>query len=72
MTYDVEQAGGCVRLTMTEAHDWDVPDAILSGGRSGRPAILSGLKSLLETGEPPAIEMAPPRELFDAVAAWNR
>lgn len=72
VTYDVEQAGGAVRLTMTEAHDWDVPDSILSGGRDGWPAILSSLKSLLETGKPLSIEMAPPRELLDAVAAWNR
>lgn len=72
VTYDVEQAGGAVRLTMTEAHDWEVPDAILSGGRGGWPAILSSLKSLLETGKPLSIKMAPPQELLDAVAAWNR
>ena len=31
----------------------DVPEAILSGGRTGWPAVLSGLKSLLETGTAP-------------------
>lgn len=72
VTYDIEQAGGAVRLTMTESHDWDVPDAILSGGRDGWPAILSSLKSLLETGKALSIKMAPPQELLDAVAAWNR
>ena len=67
VTYDIEQAGGAVRLTMTESHDWDIPEAILSGGRSGWPAILSGLKSLLETGKPLAIEMQPPREMLEAL-----
>ena len=55
VTYAIEQAGEAVRLTMTEAHSWDIPDAILSGGRSGWPAILSSLKSLLETGNPLSI-----------------
>ena len=50
-TYDIEQAGGSVKLTMTEAHQLDVPEAMLSGGRTGWPAILSSLKSLLETGK---------------------
>ena len=31
VTYDIEQAGGAVRLTMTESHDWDIPEAILAG-----------------------------------------
>jgi hypothetical protein len=52
---------------MTESHSWDVPEAILSGGRSGWPAILSGMKSLLETGKAPRIEMAPPAGFMDAV-----
>jgi len=56
-----------VRLTMTESHSWDVPEAILSGGRIGWPAVLSGLKSLLETGKPLAIEMDPPREMIEAI-----
>ena len=67
VTYEIEPAGEAVRLTMTEAHSWDVPDAILDGGRSGWPAILSGLKSLLETGSAPKIEMAPPPAFMDAV-----
>ncbi|MBI1201430.1 MAG: ATPase [Rhodopseudomonas sp.] len=69
VTYDIEQAGDSVRLTMTESHQWDVPDAILSGGRAGWPAILSSLKSLLETGRPLSIAMAPPTEMLAAVAA---
>jgi uncharacterized protein YndB with AHSA1/START domain len=67
VTYEIEQAGGAVKLTMTEAHSWNVPDAILAGGRSGWPAILSSLKSVLETGKPLDIKMAPPAELMEAV-----
>jgi hypothetical protein len=52
---------------MTESHSWDVPDAILSGGRMGWPAILSSLKSLLETGKAPAIAMEPPKEMIEAI-----
>ena len=69
VTYDIEQAGEAVRLTMTEAHQWDIPDAILSGGRAGWPAILSSLKSLLETGKPLAVKMTPPREMIEALKA---
>jgi uncharacterized protein YndB with AHSA1/START domain len=67
VTYDIEQAGGAVKLTMTEAHSWNVPDDILAGGRGGWPAILSGLKSVLETGKPLDIKMEPPKELMEAV-----
>ena len=67
VTYDIEPAGDAVRLTMTEAHSWDVPEVILAGGRSGWPAILSSLKSLLETGKPLGVRMAPPPEFMDAV-----
>lgn len=66
VTYDIAQAGEAVRLTMTESHSWDVPDAILAGGRMGWPAILSSLKSLLETGKPLAVKMEPPKEMLDA------
>jgi uncharacterized protein YndB with AHSA1/START domain len=67
VTYDIEPAGEAVRLTMTEAHSWDVPEAILRGGRSGWPAILSSLKSLLETGRSLSIKMQPPKEMLEAV-----
>ena len=33
----------------------------------GWPAVLSGLKSLLETGTVPAIEMAPPKDMIEAI-----
>jgi uncharacterized protein YndB with AHSA1/START domain len=67
VTYEIEQAGGAVKLTMTEAHSWDVPDTILAGGRAGWPAILSSLKSVLETGKPLDIKMAPPEGMVEAV-----
>ena len=67
VTYEIEQGGEAVRLTMTESHSWDIPDAILAGGRSGWPAILSNLKSVLETGRPMAIKMGPPPEMIEAV-----
>jgi uncharacterized protein YndB with AHSA1/START domain len=67
VTYEIEQAGGAVKLTTTEAHSWDVPDTILAGGRAGWPAILSSLKSVLETGKPLDIKMAPPEGIVEAV-----
>ena len=51
VTYEIEQAGDAVKLTLIQAHDRPIDDDILSGGRQGWPAILSSLKSLLETGE---------------------
>ena len=65
--YEIEPAGDAVRLTMTEAHDRPLSDDILSGGRSGWPAILSSLKSLLETGEALVIKMEPPRQMLEAL-----
>ena len=37
------------------------------GGRAGWPAILSSLKSVLETGKPLAIKMEPPKDMMAAV-----
>jgi uncharacterized protein YndB with AHSA1/START domain len=54
VTYEIEPAGDVVKLTMLQSHDRDISDDILSGGRAGWPAILSSLKSLLETGRPSA------------------
>ena len=67
VTYEIEPAGDAVRLTMTESHDRPLSDDILSGGRSGWPAILSSLKSLLETGEALVIQMEPPRRMLEAL-----
>jgi uncharacterized protein YndB with AHSA1/START domain len=47
VTYQIDALGEAVRLTMTEAHQWEIPDEILAGGRQGWPVILSSLKSLL-------------------------
>lgn len=64
VTYELEVVGeGVVRLTMTEAHPTPIPAYLLEGGRRGWPMILSGLKSLLETGKPLAIRVPqPPKE----------
>jgi uncharacterized protein YndB with AHSA1/START domain len=64
VSYEIESAGdGVVRLTMTEAHPTPIPAYLLEGGRRGWPMILSGLKSLLETGKPLALATPkPPKE----------
>ena len=67
VTYEIEQAGDAVRLTLIQAHDRAISDDILSGGRQGWPAILSSLKSLLETGKPLAIKMQPPQRMLAAL-----
>jgi uncharacterized protein YndB with AHSA1/START domain len=67
VSYEIEQAGDAVRLTMTESHDRTLSDDILSGGRQGWPAILSSLKSLLETGKPLQVQMAPPAKMLAAL-----
>ena len=67
VTYEIEQAGDAVKLTMLQSHDRAISDDILSGGRQGWPAILSSLKSVLETGNPLAIKMAPPQRMLDAL-----
>lgn len=71
VTYEIEQAGEAVRLTMSERHDRPLSDDILSGGRTGWPAILSGLKSLLETGKAPQIKVAPPAKMLAALKAMG-
>jgi hypothetical protein len=55
--------------TWYESYRWDPPDALLSGGRSGWPAILSSLKSVLETGKPLVGKLEPPKESNPAVGA---
>ncbi len=61
VTYEIEPVGhDLVRLTMTEAHPMPVPAHLLEGGRKGWPMILSGLKSLLETGRPLNIPVPQP------------
>jgi uncharacterized protein YndB with AHSA1/START domain len=67
VSYEIEPVGNVVRLTMTESHDRPIDDDILQGGRQGWPAILSSLKSLLETGDALVIKMAPPQRMLDAL-----
>lgn len=67
VTYEIEPAGDAVKLTMLQSHDRDISDDILSGGRTGWPAILSSLKSLLETGHALTIQMAPPERMLAAL-----
>lgn len=71
VTYEIEEVGDAVRLTMSEGHDRPLSDDILSGGRTGWPAILSGLKSLLETGKAPQIKMSPPVKMLEALKAMG-
>jgi uncharacterized protein YndB with AHSA1/START domain len=67
VTYEIAQAGDAVRLTMTESHERELGEDILSGGRAGWPAILSSLKSVLETGKPLAVKMEPPLKMLAAL-----
>lgn len=67
VTYEIEPADDAVRLTLTESHDRPLDDDILAGGRQGWPAILSSLKSLLETGEPLVVKMTPPERMLAAL-----
>jgi uncharacterized protein YndB with AHSA1/START domain len=67
VTYDIAQAGDSVRLTMTESHERELSEDILSGGRTGWPAILSSLKSVLETGKPLSVKMEPPMKMLAAL-----
>src|SRR5256714_1985196 len=67
VSYEIEQAGETVKLTLLQSHDRTISDDILSGGRQGWPAILSSLKSVLETGNALAIKMAPPERMLAAL-----
>jgi uncharacterized protein YndB with AHSA1/START domain len=67
VTYEIEPAGDLVKLTLLQSHDRPISDDILSGGRQGWPAILSSLKSLLETGKALVIKMQPPQRMLEAL-----
>jgi uncharacterized protein YndB with AHSA1/START domain len=67
VAYEIEQIGEAVKLTMSESHDRPLSDDILAGGRQGWPAILSSLKSVLETGKPLVVKMAPPPRMLAAL-----
>lgn len=60
--YRIEQTGEAVKLTVSEFHTWDVPEKFREAGRNGWALILSGIKSILETGKPlPPVKMEPPQ-----------
>lgn len=72
VTWEIEPAGdGTIRLTLTQAHDRPISDDILFGGRTGWPAILSSLKSLLETGSALVIKMEPPQRMLAALKSMG-
>jgi uncharacterized protein YndB with AHSA1/START domain len=50
VTYQIDDLGGLVRVTMTESHPMPIDPKHYEGGRRGWPIIMSGLKSYLETG----------------------
>jgi len=52
VTYQIDDLGQVVRLTMTESHQIELDEKMLEGGRRGWPVILNNLKTLLETGHP--------------------
>jgi len=52
VTYQIDDLGKVVRLTMIESHQIELDDKVLEGGRRGWPVILNNLKTLLETGSP--------------------
>lgn len=60
VTYDIEQAGDAVKLTLTQHNTGPVPRKFINAGKQGWAAILSSLKSLLETGSALSIKMNPP------------
>lgn len=52
VTIEIEKKGEVCKLTVWEAHEESASEDFRDGGRSGWPLILSGLKTLLETGRP--------------------
>ena len=49
-TFEIEQQGECCRLTLI--HEFESENATYANTGNGWPGILSGLKTLLETGQP--------------------
>ena len=52
VTFQIDPLGDVVRLTVSEFHPEGIDQKYVEGGRRGWPIILSGLKTLLETGRP--------------------
>lgn len=74
VTYQIDDLGPVVRLTMTEAHQIELDEKMLEGGRRGWPVILNNLKTLLETGHPlPSFDfMSEAQPALDAMQAAAR
>ena len=62
----LEPYGNLVKLTLTH-EDFDEDSKMLPAISKGWPAILSSLKSLLETGQPLAVKMEPPLKMLAAL-----
>jgi len=60
VSYEIQEHGEIVQLTMTQHTDSTIPRKYVKAGQMGWGAILSSLKSLLETGEALDIQMKPP------------
>lgn len=52
VTFEIDALGDVVRFTVSEFHPKGIDEKYVEGGRRGWPIILSGLKTLLETGHP--------------------
>jgi uncharacterized protein YndB with AHSA1/START domain len=61
ITYEIQQHGEIVQLIMTQHTDSTIPRKYVKAGQMGWGAILSSLKSLLETGQALDIQMEPPQ-----------
>jgi uncharacterized protein YndB with AHSA1/START domain len=71
VSYEIEAIGEVVKLTLIQSHDRPLSEDILAGGRQGWPAILSSLKSVLETGHAPDIKMGPPPQMLAELKAMG-
>lgn len=60
ISYEIQEHGEIVQLTMTQHTDSTIPRKYVKAGQMGWGAILSSLKSMLETGEALDIQMKPP------------
>jgi uncharacterized protein YndB with AHSA1/START domain len=58
VTFRIDPAGKNVRLTLEQTTDPSIPEKFLEAGRNGWAIIISGLKTLLETGR--ALEVPTP------------
>ena len=67
VSYDIEPAGDCVKLTLTELILMGCAGCPASGRTCGLAGDFSSLKSVLETGKPLAIKIEPPKEMMEAV-----